>query len=91
MGHVELHAKGLLNRCTLLGDPLIEILYVITDLKVGGVPLHLRQLVLAMCKRGYRVCVVSLAHSGPVARMLTDDGVEVLSCEARGRWDFRYP
>lgn len=67
----------------------IKILYVITDLEVGGVPLHLQRLVLALRTRGFSPTVVSLAPAGPVGRRLLSDGVEVQSCEGRGGWDFR--
>jgi glycosyltransferase involved in cell wall biosynthesis len=66
-----------------------SILYVITDLEVGGVPLHLVKLVAATRARGYRAAVASLAPPGPVGEMLREDGVEVLSCEGRGGWDLR--
>ena len=66
-----------------------RILYVITDLELGGVPLHLHRLVRAVRKRGLAASVVSLAPAGPVARMLCDDGVDVQSCQAHSGWDFR--
>jgi len=66
-----------------------HILYVITDLNVGGVPLHLLRLVRAMMLRGYRATVVSLAPCGEVARALREAGATVLSCEASGGWDIR--
>ncbi len=66
-----------------------QILYVITDLELGGVPLHLHRLVGAMRQQGWITCVVSLAPPGPVGDRLRADGVEVLSCDARSRWDFR--
>ncbi len=72
-----------------LNDPTAGILYVITDLEVGGVPLHLRRLAKAMRMRGFQTSVVSLAPVGPVGDMLRDDGIEVHSCEGRGGWDFR--
>jgi len=65
------------------------ILYVITDLEVGGVPLHLRRLAPAMRDRGYRPSVVSLAPPGPVTKMLQDDGIPVDSCQACCGWDLR--
>ncbi len=67
----------------------ISILYVITDLNLGGVPLHLHRLVDAMRVRGFLPCVVSLGELGAVARMLRDDGVEVHGCNGQGGWDFR--
>lgn len=66
-----------------------KILYVITDLNVGGVPLHLRRLATAMRDRGHHPTVVSLAAPGPVGDMLREDGIEVATCAGRGGWDFR--
>jgi len=66
-----------------------RILYVITDLKVGGVPLHLYRLVLAMRKRGFTPVVASLDEPGPVTQEMKDDGIEVHSCEGRCMWDVR--
>ena len=66
-----------------------KILYVITDLHVGGVPLHLHRLALAMRQRGFRPAVVSLAGIGPVGAVMQRDGIEVIACQARGGWDVR--
>ncbi len=66
-----------------------NILYVITDLDTGGVPLHLLRLALAMHDRGRSVTVVSLAPAGPVGQMLVEKGVPVESCEGRGGFDLR--
>lgn len=66
-----------------------DILYVITDLRLGGVPLHLRRLAAAARAQGWTVAVVSLAPGGEVATMLRDDGVEVLDGGGRGGWDLR--
>lgn len=66
-----------------------DLLYVITDLELGGVPLHLHRLVGAMRVRGLTAAVISLAAAGPVGKMLEADGVTVYSCEGRGGWDFR--
>ena len=66
-----------------------RILYVITDLEVGGVPLHLRRLALAVRERGFEPAVVSLAPPGPVGQMLEEARIEVESCGGRGGWDFR--
>lgn len=66
-----------------------HILYAITDLEVGGVPLHLRRLALAMRERAFHVSVVSLAPAGRVGEMLRADGVEVGTCGGRGGWDVR--
>lgn len=66
-----------------------RILFVITDLRLGGVPLHLRRLVAAVRKESLRVTVVSLSPGGEVAGMLREDGVEVLDCAGRGGRDLR--
>lgn len=66
-----------------------DILYVITDLDTGGVPLHLFRLATKMRDRGKRVHVVSLSPPGPVGERLRGAGVEVFSCEAGGGWDVR--
>lgn len=78
-----------------------DLLYVITDLRLGGVPLHLRGLLVAALGRrmaapgvvenggSWRVTVVSLSPGGDVADMLRADGVEVLDCGGRGGWDAR--
>ena len=67
----------------------IDLLYVITDLELGGVPLHLHRLVRAMRAKGITAAVVSLTSLGPVGMLLEADGVTVYSCEGRGGWDFR--
>ena len=66
-----------------------HILYVITDLELGGVPLHLHRLALAMRERGFTPRVVSLAGCGPVAESMAKNGIEVQSCEGSGGWDVR--
>jgi glycosyltransferase involved in cell wall biosynthesis len=65
------------------------ILYVITDLNLGGVPLHLRRLALEMRARGNCPVVVSLARPGPVGEMLVEDGLNVFDCAACCGWDVR--
>ena len=72
-----------------MGVRQYDILYVITDLEIGGVPLHLHRLVREMRARGLTTAVVSLASAGPVGKMLEADGVTVFSCAGRGGWDFR--
>lgn len=67
----------------------IDILYVITDLQVGGVPLHLHRLIGSMTARGYHCAVVSLADVGPIGKRLENEGVLVRSCNARHSWDVR--
>lgn len=80
-----------------------HILYVITDLELGGVPLHLHRLARAMRDRGYRVTVASLSgpkaavpaggmvHAPvamPVGEMLYESGLPVYSCDGRSGWDY---
>ncbi len=66
-----------------------EILYVITDLELGGVPLHLYRLAVAMQARGWRTSVVSLSPPGVVGVMLEEAGIPVRTCGGASRWDFR--
>ncbi len=68
-----------------------SIVYVITDLEVGGVPLHLRHLARTAMQRGFDVSVTSLAPAGPVGAMLCEGGIEVDSCEGRGGRDWGVP
>lgn len=68
---------------------MVRILYVITDLQIGGVPLHLHRLVGEMRQRGFDPAVVSLSKPGPVSKMLSEQGVEVHDCNACCGWDFR--
>lgn len=80
-----------------------HLLYVITDLELGGVPLHLYRLAGAMRDRGFRVTVASLVGAkagvavggmvhargaGPVGEMLREAGLPVYSCNGRGGWDY---
>lgn len=72
-----------------MSDPSCDILYVITDLDLGGVPLHLHRLACAMQERGMSVRAVSLAPAGPVGQMLADAGIPVESCQGRSGFDLR--
>ena len=60
-----------------------RILYVITDLHLGGVPLHLLRLARAAQTAGHVVRVVSLALPGRVSGLLLDEGIDTRSCGAR--------
>jgi starch synthase (maltosyl-transferring) len=66
-----------------------RILYVITDLRTGGVPLHLLRLARAVRAAGYEIEVVSLAPLAEVADLMAQEGIAVFTCQARGRWDGR--
>lgn len=59
-----------------------RILYVITDLQIGGVPLHLLRLAKHVKQVGHEVRVVSLAPPGPLSRRFDDAGIETVSCHA---------
>ncbi len=58
-------------------------MYVITDLEVGGVPLHLCCLATSMHELGHVVRVVSLSPPGPVSEKIAQAGIEVGFCDAR--------
>ncbi len=64
-----------------------RILYVITDLQIGGVPLHLFRLATEARRRGFVVQAVSLAPPGPVSAMLQDAGIETTSCLDKNIFD----
>jgi glycosyltransferase involved in cell wall biosynthesis len=61
-----------------------RLLYVITDLETGGVPLHLHRLATSLDRTRFDPLVVSLAPPGPVSAMLEADGVPTRACGARG-------
>jgi glycosyltransferase involved in cell wall biosynthesis len=67
----------------------LKILFVITDLNTGGVPLHLLRLARYLSAQGESVCVVSLSPPGPVAESLSRSGIDTRSCQAPGPWDWR--
>lgn len=81
------HGKFCTQRLLSCSNP--RILYVITDLQRGGVPLHLYRLATAMRDRGWTPEVVSLAPPASVGDRLRRDGFAVHSCDARGLWDVR--
>lgn len=66
-----------------------RILFVITDLDVGGVPLHLLRLAKFLQSRGWCVHVASLKDGGPVADHLREAGIAVHSCGASHPLDWR--
>ncbi|MCH7526961.1 MAG: glycosyltransferase [Planctomycetes bacterium] len=71
-------------------DPLVSrppILYVITDLNTGGVPLHLLRLAEGIRDRGFEPHVISLAPPGPVSVQLRQRGIATYDCRAAGSWD----
>lgn len=66
-----------------------RILYVITDLEVGGVPLHLLRLARHVRDAGSSVIVTSLRGIGPVGERMMDAGIEVRACNACCSADWR--
>ena len=66
-----------------------SVLYVITDLKTGGVPLHLARLATHAQQCGHRVAVCGLAPPGPVSEMLNAAGIATSALGAAGPWDWR--
>ncbi len=69
----------------------IRLTYVITDLEVGGVPLHLHRLATRLPRDRFSVRVISLADEGPVGRRLAEAGVPVFACRARSAMDLAAP
>jgi len=67
----------------------VKLLYLITDLETGGVPLHLYRLARSMRDAGHEVSVTCLAPPGPVSAMLDEAGIPTDACGARGVWDLR--
>jgi len=65
----------------------IRLTYLITDLKVGGVPLHVRRLATRLPAERFRLKVISLADEGPVGAMLQQEGIPVFACGARSSTD----
>ncbi len=67
----------------------IRVFYLITDLKTGGVPLHLYRLVAALDRSEFEPVVACLAPPGEVGLALGRMGIRTLACGARGSWDVR--
>ena len=67
----------------------IRITYLITDLRVGGVPLHLYRLATRLPRDKASVQVITLADEGPVGVQLRRAGIPVQACGARSALDVR--
>ncbi len=61
--------------------------YLITDLNVGGVPLHVYRLARRLPAGKIRLRVISLADEGPVGTKLRQAGIPVFACGAGRPWD----
>jgi len=70
-------------------DRPVRLTYVITDLALGGVPLHLYRLATHLPRDRFRINVVSLADAGPVGEMLVSAGIAVSSCGAQASRDLK--
>ncbi len=66
-----------------------RILFAITDLEVGGVPLHLLRLARSLKRQDWHVDVVSLIAGGEVEARLREDGISVHTCDAGSAIDWR--
>ncbi|HOA74150.1 MAG TPA: glycosyltransferase [Phycisphaerae bacterium] len=65
----------------------IKLTYLITDLEVGGVPLHLYRLATRLSRETFAIRVICLAEVGPVGERLREAGIPVLGCGARSVWN----
>ncbi len=66
-----------------------RVLMLITDLKTGGVPLHVYRLATSLDGAEFDVRVACLAPPGEVSDSLDRAGVPTFACDARGPWDVR--
>jgi glycosyltransferase involved in cell wall biosynthesis len=81
--------EGRLMACRNSCCRRIRLVYVITDLGFGGVPLHLYRLACRLPRSLFDVRVIALSEPGPVGQMLRDEGIEVHYCNARSAFDGR--
>lgn len=65
----------------------IRVFMLITDLKTGGVPLHVHRLASSLDRSEFEVRVACLSPPGEVSGMLEKAGVPTLACGAEGAWD----
>jgi glycosyltransferase involved in cell wall biosynthesis len=56
----------------------LDILFVISQLTVGGTENHLAMIAPALIQRGWRIALYSLYGDGPVSRALAAGGVEII-------------
>ncbi|GJM26401.1 MAG: glycosyl transferase family 1 [Phycisphaerae bacterium] len=66
-----------------------RILFVITDLQVGGVPLHLLRLARFLKKQNWHIDVVSLSAGGHVGELLAAREISIHHCDAKHAFDWR--
>jgi len=65
----------------------ISVLYLITELDVGGAERALARTVIRLSKNRYRASVACLYGAGAVADEIRTAGIAVTDLEARGKWD----
>ena len=68
---------------------MARVLYVITELDIGGAEKALFELATRLSRDAYEPEVACLAGEGPLAERLRDRGVPVHVLGARGTWDVR--
>ena len=66
-----------------------RILYVITELEIGGAEKTLFELATRISRHGFEPQVATLGGLGPLGQELCAQGVPVHPLGARGRWDVR--
>ena len=62
-------------------------MYLITDLDIGGAEKSLYQLVSNLNRKEFTPVVISLTEKGQIGRRIEEEGVEVLSLQAKSRFD----
>ncbi len=65
----------------------ICVLLLITDLEVGGVPLHFKDLACSLDRDRFDIHVACLAPNGPIGHEIENAGIPVHGLGARGPWD----
>lgn len=69
----------------------VNLLYLITELNVGGAEKVLARLVAGLNKERYRVLVCSLQKKGPVADEIELSGIKVVSLDMEGKLNLKAP
>ena len=55
-----------------------DVIFTIGTLEIGGTELHLASVAAELVSRGWNVSIYSLAGEGPLARSLTESGVNII-------------
>ncbi len=67
----------------------LTVMLLVNDLRIGGAERQLVELARGLDKERYRVIVGTLYSGEPFERDLTDAGVELVSLNRMGKYDFR--